>query len=50
MVQMSKIEGLVIFKNEKELSETEKSIEKIFGISFQSYVRSLEIGIDEEGM
>lgn len=38
---MSKIEDLVIFKNEKELSETEKSIEKIFEISFQSYVRRL---------
>lgn len=50
MVQMSKIEGLVIFKNEKELSETEKSIEKIFGISFQSYVRRLEIGLDAEGL
>lgn len=47
---MSKIEGLVIFKNEKELSETEKSIEKIFGISFQSYVRRLEIGLDAEGL
>lgn len=46
---MSKIEDLVIFKNEKELSETEKSIEKIFGISFQSYVRRLEIGLDAEG-
>lgn len=50
MVQMSKIEDLVIFKNEKELSETEKSIEKIFGISFQSYVRRLEIGLDAEGL
>ena len=49
MVQMSKIEDLVIFKNEKELSETEKSIEKIFEISFQSYVRRLEIGLDAEG-
>lgn len=49
MVQMSKIEDLVIFKNEKELSETEKSIEKILGISFQSYVRRLEIGLDAEG-
>ena len=48
MAQMSKIEDLVIFKNEKELSETEKSIEKIFGISFQSYVRRLEIGLDAE--
>lgn len=47
---MSKIEDLVIFKNEKELSETEKSIEKIFGISFQSYVRRLEIGLDAEGL
>ena len=50
MVQMSKIEDLVIFKNEKELSETEKSIEKILGISFQSYVRRLEIGLDAEGL
>ena len=50
MAQMSKIEDLVIFKNEKELSETEKSIEKIFGISFQSYVRRLEIGLDAEGL
>lgn len=50
MSQMSKIEDLVIFKNEKELSETEKSIEKIFGISFQSYVRRLEIGLDAEGL
>lgn len=50
MVQMSKIEDLVIFKNEKELSETEKSIEKIFEISFQSYVRRLEIGLDAEGL
>ena len=47
---MSKIEDLVIFKNEKELSETEKSIEKILGISFQSYVRRLEIGLDAEGL
>lgn len=47
---MSKIEDLVIFKNEKELSETEKSIEKIFEISFQSYVRRLEIGLDAEGL
>ena len=28
----------------------EKSIEKIFGISFQSYVRRLEIGLDAEGL
>lgn len=47
---MSKIEDLVIFKNEKELSETEKSIEKILEISFQSYVRRLEIGLDAEGL
>ena len=43
---MSKIEDLVIFKNEKDLSETKKSMEEIFGISFQSYVRRLEIGLD----
>ena len=32
---MSKIEDLVIFKYEKDLSETRKSMEEIFGISFQ---------------
>lgn len=47
---MSKIEDLVIFKNEKDLSETKKSMEEIFGISFQSYVRRLEIGLDAEGL
>lgn len=47
---MSKIEDFVIFKNEKNLSETKKSMEKIFGISFQSYVRSLEVGLDSEGL
>lgn len=50
MMQMSKIEDLVIFKNEKDLSETKKSMEEIFGISFQSYVRRLEIGLDAEGL
>ena len=49
-MQMSKIEDLVIFKNEKDLSETKKSMEEIFGISFQSYVRRLEIGLDAEGL
>lgn len=47
---MSKIEDLVIFKNEKDLSETKKSMEEIFGISFQSYVRCLEVGLDAEGL
>lgn len=47
---MSKIEDLVIFKNEKDLSETKKSMEEIFGISFQSYVRRLEVGLDAEGL
>lgn len=50
MMQMSKIEDLVIFKNEKDLSETKKSMEEIFGISFQSYVRCLEVGLDAEGL
>lgn len=47
---MSKIEDLVIFKNEKDLSETKKSMEEIFGISFQSYVRRLEVRLDAEGL
>lgn len=47
---MSKIEDLVIFKNQKDLSETKKSMEKIFEISFQSYVRCMEVGLDAEGL
>lgn len=49
MVQMSKIEDLVILKM-KRIERNGKSIEKILGISFQSYVRRLEIGLDAEGL